>query len=91
MYNFLCFGGIKTNLSTSVWALKIPLKYKLFLWMTLHNKIFTKDNLIKRGWSGDNSCVFCSLSNQLITYFLIALLYLIFGIEILLATLRGDY
>jgi zinc-binding in reverse transcriptase len=59
MYNFLCFGGIKTNLSTSVWALKIPLKNKLFLWMVLHNKILTKDNLIKRGWSGHTSCAFC--------------------------------
>jgi zinc-binding in reverse transcriptase len=28
--------------------------------MTLHNKILTKDNLKKRGWSGDHSCVFCS-------------------------------
>jgi hypothetical protein len=27
-----------------VWNL-IPLKHKLFLWMTLHNKILTRDNL----------------------------------------------
>jgi zinc-binding in reverse transcriptase len=64
MYNFLCFGGVKTNLPTSVWALKIPLKNKLFLWMVLHNKILTKDNLIKRGWSGDTSCAFCTFKES---------------------------
>jgi hypothetical protein len=27
MYNFLCFGSIETNLSKSLWVLKISLKY----------------------------------------------------------------
>jgi zinc-binding in reverse transcriptase len=52
--------GIKTSLSKLVWALKILLmKNKLFLWMDLHNKILIKDNLCKRGCTGD-SCVFCT-------------------------------
>jgi hypothetical protein len=33
LYNFLCFDGITTLSSKSVWSLKIPLKNKLFLWM----------------------------------------------------------
>jgi zinc-binding in reverse transcriptase len=52
--------GVSINLSRSVWALKIPLKNKLFLWMVLHNKILIKDNLGKCGWTGDSSCMFCS-------------------------------
>jgi zinc-binding in reverse transcriptase len=60
LYTFLCFGGVKTYLSKSVWSLKIPLKHKLFLWMLLNNKILTKDNLCKRNWTGDITCVFCS-------------------------------
>jgi zinc-binding in reverse transcriptase len=59
-YNFLCFGRIKICLSKSVWSFKIPLKYILFFWMTLNNKILTKDNLYKCKWTGDHSCVFCS-------------------------------
>jgi hypothetical protein len=31
MYTFLCFGDFKTNLSKSVWTIKIPLNYRLFL------------------------------------------------------------
>lgn len=51
-YNFLNFGGVKCTLIKSVWALKIPLKYKLFLWLSLNNRILTKDNLSKQGWRG---------------------------------------
>jgi zinc-binding in reverse transcriptase len=45
LYNFLCFEGVITTLSKSVWSLKIPLKHKFFFWMALHNKILTSDNL----------------------------------------------
>jgi zinc-binding in reverse transcriptase len=45
MYHFFIFLGVKTNLPKSIWVLKIPLKNKLFLWITLHNKILTKANL----------------------------------------------
>jgi zinc-binding in reverse transcriptase len=57
-------GGVKTNLSNSVWVLKIPLKNKFFLWMTFHNKILTKDNLCKRGWVGGSSCIFYTNSES---------------------------
>jgi zinc-binding in reverse transcriptase len=58
MYNFLCFGGVITHLPKSVWALKIPLKHKLFIWIALHNKILTKNNLHKKkDWSEDSLCV----------------------------------
>jgi zinc-binding in reverse transcriptase len=44
---FYVFLRVPINLSRSVWAHKIPLKNKLFLWMALQNKILTKDNLGK--------------------------------------------
>jgi zinc-binding in reverse transcriptase len=62
MYTFLCFGGVYTPLAHSVWSLKIPLKHKLFLWLALHNKILTRDNLRKKGWMGDTSCLYCTNS-----------------------------
>jgi zinc-binding in reverse transcriptase len=61
---FLYFGGIHTLSSHSISTLKIPLKHKLFLWLALYNKFLTKENLRKRGWSGDISCVFCTLSHS---------------------------
>jgi zinc-binding in reverse transcriptase len=59
MYIFLNSGGIHCNLSRSVCALKIPLKVKLFLWLSLNYRILTKDNLHKRGWSRSLNCCFC--------------------------------
>jgi zinc-binding in reverse transcriptase len=48
MYNFLNSCGISYSFTKSVWSLKIPLKNKLFLWLTLHNKILTKITCLRR-------------------------------------------
>lgn len=42
-----------------IWKLKLPLKIKIFLLLMLKNNILTKDNFLKRGWTGDNQCSFC--------------------------------
>jgi hypothetical protein len=42
-----------------IWKSKIPAKIKIFLWLMMNNAILTKDNLLKRKWSGDPSCYFC--------------------------------
>lgn len=43
-----------------IWMAKIPYKVKIFLWLVENNAILTKDNLLKRKWTGDPSCYFCS-------------------------------
>jgi zinc-binding in reverse transcriptase len=70
LYTFLCCGGVTVSLSKSVWVLKIPIKNKLFLWMVLNNKILTRDNLRKKGWVGDGSCVFCNFQESVNHLFL---------------------
>ena len=42
-----------------MWKAKIPLKIKIFLWLTLRKSILTKDNLLRRGWKGNSLCHFC--------------------------------
>jgi zinc-binding in reverse transcriptase len=37
--------------------------------MSLHNKMLTKDNLCKRRWIGDSSCVFCSARETVDLFF----------------------
>jgi len=41
-----------------IWIGKIPEKVKI-LWLMSNGAILTKDNLLKRKWQGDSSCVFC--------------------------------
>lgn len=39
---------------------KIPPRVKVFVWLLVKNSIFTKDNLLKRGWKDKESkCQFC--------------------------------
>ena len=42
-----------------LWKAKLPLKIKIFMWLTLQNAILTKDNLLKRKWKGNPACAFC--------------------------------
>ena len=42
-----------------MWRLKIPLKIKNFLWFLQRKVLLTKDNLIKRRWTGCKKYVFC--------------------------------
>jgi zinc-binding in reverse transcriptase len=65
LYRFLNLGGVTCSLTRSVWSLKIPLKIKFFLWLSLHNQILTRDNLLRKGWVGSAQCPFCPLSSQL--------------------------
>jgi hypothetical protein len=43
-----------------LWKIKIPMKVRIFLWEVLKNSILTKDNLLKRGWTGNVQCQFCN-------------------------------
>ena len=45
--------------SKHVWAVKVPLKIKVFMWFVHKQVILTKDNLIKRNWTGPTRCSFC--------------------------------
>ena len=41
-----------------IWKGKIPEKIKIFLWLLANDAILTKENLRKKNWQGDPSCVF---------------------------------
>lgn len=49
----------------SIWKLKIPNKIKAFLWLVTKNSILTWDNLIRRGWTGNEECFFCGSKERI--------------------------
>ena len=57
-YRHLIENGIKYP-HLYMWKVKMPLRVKVFMWVTLRNCILTEDNLRHRGWSGDDKCPFC--------------------------------
>lgn len=47
-----------------IWSWSLPLKIKLFSWLTLANKINTWDVLQKKGWIGPSICQLCFLEEE---------------------------
>ena len=45
--------------SKHVWKVKVLLKIKEFMWFVHKQVILTKDNLVKRNWTGSTRCSFC--------------------------------
>jgi hypothetical protein len=52
-------NGNTTYLRKYIWKLKVPLKIRIFMWFLNRKVILTKDNLVKRQWTGCTKCVFC--------------------------------
>jgi len=44
----------------NIWKGKVPQNIKIFIWLLTNNAILTKDNHLKRKWSGSPSCAFCN-------------------------------
>jgi hypothetical protein len=60
MYAVINFGGTLPVNIHCVWKLKVPPKIHFFLWLLAHNKLLTRDNLVKRQSVDDLTCVFCN-------------------------------
>lgn len=60
LYKIINFRGIKTVHVSAVWSIKIPPRVHFFLWLLIHNRVLTRDNLAKRRKVEDESCLFCS-------------------------------
>jgi hypothetical protein len=44
-----------------LWKIRVPLKIRIFMWFLYKKVISTKDNLVKRRWTGCTKCVFYGL------------------------------
>jgi hypothetical protein len=58
MYKKLTLAWTNMNFK-NLWKAKVPPKFKIWLWFIWHNAIATKNNMKKRGWTGNTKCIFC--------------------------------
>ena len=58
LYFHLRSGGVFPHIF--MWKLKVPLKVKVFMWLMIKDRILTRNNLTKRGWTGNTQCHFCA-------------------------------
>jgi hypothetical protein len=55
----------------SIWRTKAPRRVQFFVWTVAWNKIFTCDNLIKRGYIITSWCCMCKCSGETVDHLLI--------------------
>jgi hypothetical protein len=55
-YDFACVKPI--------WKSKAPMRCKFFMWLTVHRRCLTADNLARRGWPHSPVCSLCSATNE---------------------------
>ena len=79
MYKHLINNNI--SVSQDIWRTQLPLKIKIFLWYFKKGVLLTKDNLSRRNWRGDKTCVFCSTTETIQRLF-----FLLFLCQVLVAS-----
>jgi zinc-binding in reverse transcriptase len=52
--------GVTKLQFVEMWNLRVPNKIKCFLWLLLHSRLHTTDNLQKKGWLTIDHCVLCT-------------------------------
>ncbi|KAJ3673296.1 hypothetical protein LUZ60_006670 [Juncus effusus] len=60
VYKRLNNPGVTVTWHSPLWKMHAPLKIKVFLWLLIHNKLLTADNLAKRNWPRYNRCKLCN-------------------------------
>lgn len=60
LYTIINFRGVQPMYIPSVWKINVPPWIQIFLCLLSHNKLMTKDNLLKRGMEKPKECMFCT-------------------------------
>jgi hypothetical protein len=59
-YAIINYMGVTPVYIPVVWSVSVPPKIQLFLWLLVHNKLATIDNLNRKGMSKPTQCCFCA-------------------------------
>jgi mannosylglycoprotein endo-beta-mannosidase len=66
LYAIINFGGVMPIYIPAVWNLIVPPRVHIFLWILSHNKLMTRDNLLKRKMNKPMCCIFCSKDESIV-------------------------
>ncbi|XP_020086180.1 uncharacterized protein LOC109708769 [Ananas comosus] len=75
VYEMFNDRGVKDDLPAKIWRLRVPKKVKIFIWLVLKKRIPTIDNLNKRGWTGNQSCVLCACAQETVDHLLLTIVF----------------
>lgn len=58
-YQMFFMGNIQFACYQPIWRSKAPPRCKFFMWLAVHRKCLTADNLDRRGWPSNGTCPLC--------------------------------
>lgn len=61
-------GRLRSAFQKGIWKCAVPLKVKIFAWLAIKDKILSRKNLAKRGWSGPLKCENCGSNMESVTH-----------------------
>jgi len=60
LYMWMSFRGMKNKRAEKIWRSKLPMKLKVFLWLTIQDRLPTKTKMKERKWKVGQGCAICS-------------------------------
>jgi hypothetical protein len=67
-YNMFFLANVKFACAKPIWKSKAPMKCKFFMWLAVHRRCLTADNLQRRGWPHNVTCPLCSVASETCTH-----------------------
>jgi zinc-binding in reverse transcriptase len=58
--HFLNNPSIPSPQFAKIWKLQAPPRIRFFIWLLLHDKLNTADNLLQKGWTATPNCIMCN-------------------------------
>ncbi|XBI41835.1 hypothetical protein VPH35_126241 [Triticum aestivum] len=52
-------AGIRFPCYKPIWKSKAPPRCRFFMWLVVHRRCLTADNLLRRGWPSNSTCPLC--------------------------------
>lgn len=63
-YQLFFLANTKFACAKPIWKSKAPMKCKFFMWLAVHRRCLTADNLARRGWPHNTICSLCLIANE---------------------------
>jgi hypothetical protein len=63
-YQLYFIANSRFACAKAIWKSKAPMNCKFFMWLVVHKRCLTADNLQRRGWPHTSCCVLCQTSNE---------------------------
>jgi hypothetical protein len=67
-YKLFFIANTQFACAESIWKSKAPMRCRFFMWLVVHKRCLTADNLARRGWPHNTSCPLCFVANEECTH-----------------------